>query len=85
MEVLDPIVRDIIIGIILAGGVGLIAYIKRRFNMIDKLCQRMNNLEKTIQVLTKLIAIQTKRSHPEDIKEIEDLEELIDIMMKNNH
>ena len=85
MEVLDPIIRDIIIGVILTGGVGLVVYIKRKFNRIDKLCQRMDNLEKTIQVLTKLIAIQTKRSHPEDIKEIEDLEELIDIMMKNNH
>ena len=80
-EILDPIVRDVIIGIVLAGGVGLFAYIRRKLNQLDKLCSRIVNLEKTILILTKLIATQTKRAHP-DI-DTSSLEKMIDIMMKD--
>ncbi len=84
MELLEPITRDIIIGIVLAGGLGLVAFVKKKLNKIDALCNRIINLEKAVQVLTKIIAIQTKRSHPEDAKEVEDLIELMDIMMKDD-
>ena len=83
MEVLDPIVRDIIIGIILAGGVGMVAYIKRKFNKIDNLCLRIANLEKMITLLATMIEQQTKLAHP-DI-DTASIRKMIDIMMKNNH
>jgi len=83
MEVLDPIVRDIIIGVILAGVVGLAAYIKRRFNKIDSLCQRIANLEKMITLLATMIEQQVRIAHP-DIDTLE-IRKMIDIMMKNGH
>ena len=82
-EFLDPIVRDIIIGIVLTGVIGLAAYIKRKFNKIDKLCQRIANLEKMITLLATMIEQQTKLAHP-DI-DTSNIRKMIDIMMKNGH
>ena len=82
MEPLDPIIRDIIIGVILAGGTGLILYIKRKFNKIDKLCQRIENLEKMIMLLATIIEQQTKLIHPD--VDTSNLRKMIDIMMKDN-
>ena len=83
MEVLDPIIRDIIIGVILTGGIGLVVYIKKKFNKIDNLCQRIANLEKTILLMATLIEQQTRLAHPNI--DTSNLKKMIDIMMKNNH
>jgi len=82
MEPFDPIIRDVIIGIILAGGIGLIAYVKKKFNSIDKLCNRITTLEKTILLMATAIEQQTKLAHP-DI-DTSNLKKMIDIMMKNH-
>ena len=79
MELLEPLTRDIIIGIVLAGGLGLVAFVKRKLNKIDALCNRIENLEKAVRLLTKLIAEQTKRAHPNADTTL--LKEAMDIVM----
>lgn len=81
MELLEPITRDIIIGIVLAGGLGLAAFVKKKFNSIDKLCNRIATLEKTILLMATLIEEQTRLAHPNI--DTTNLKKMIDIMMKD--
>jgi len=83
MELLEPITRDIIIGIALAGGLGFAAFVKKKFNSIDKLCDRITTLEKTILLMATAIEQQTKLAHP-DI-DTSNLKKMIDIMIKDGN
>ena len=75
---IDPIIIDVIIGIILAGGVGLTAYIRKKFGQIGVLCQRVTRLQKAVIAMTKMIEVQTRLAHPEaDTSEIQSMIKLI--------
>lgn len=59
--------------VLVALGAGLVAYIRKMQKIHNELCKKVEMLQKTIIVLAKTIDNQTKRNHPENTTELDEL------------
>jgi len=67
------IISDIISPMLIALGAGLVAYFRKIQKVHNDLCKKVEMLQKTIIVLAKTIDNQTKKNHPENTTELDEL------------
>lgn len=94
LSVVDVIYEEVVVIIALGTGAAVIAYFRGILNRqkenteaIQNLCKRTWRLERAFSLSLKLTAKLTRRAHsdePEIIKDVEEIEELVNMVLKDD-